>query len=287
MRYIITSITAFLMMVMCLVSCSQSDSGLDKNKAMRENVPYLDNLGAEARYNVQRAYDIADRIFPFIALLEGDEGEGHPYHDKSARWTVWFGSTVKPDGSRVKKNDAWIPRSEGIVYSYCHLFKHVFPFFQYFDKRKLSDEQIICTALFIYNVGGEQVTGYNNKGIKIGNSSSYLKAVGAGKDNEYCVNCLTGFRRSGNQRAGGLLKRHWVEGAAYLGILTADNILPLIPAQFYNTKNYGNYFWLNKRRRILEENGFYKLRYDETTIKTFLKMNTAKSGQKSVGSIIK
>ncbi len=260
---------------------------MDKDKAMHENIPHLDSLSKEARYNVQRAYGIVDRIFTFIAFLESDEGEGKPYFDNSARWTVWFGTTVKPDGSRVKKTDPWIPRSEGIVYSYCHLFKHVFPFFQYFDKRELSDGQIICTALFIYNVGGEMVTGYNDKGRKIGKASSYLQAVNAGMNSEYCVNCLTGFRRSGKSRAGGLLKRHWVEGAAYLEILTADNILPLIPAQFYNTKNYGNYFWLNKRRHILQEKGFYKLRYDETTIKTFFKMNTAGPRQKSVGSIIK
>lgn len=282
MKPIIKVITAFLFMTLCLASCTQ----IDTNKAMYEAVPDLDSLNEVAHYNVVRAYGIVDRIFPFVALIEGDEGEGHPYFDDSARWTVWYGTTVKPDGSRVKKSDAWIPRSEGKRYCYSHLFKHVFPFFKYFDVRKLSDEQIICTALFIYNVGGEKVTGYNAKGQKIDEASRYLKAVNAGRDSEYCINCLTRYRSSNGRRAGGLLKRHWVEGAAYLGILTADNILPLIPTQFYNTKNYGNYFWLNKRRRLIEEDGLYKLRYDETTVKTFFRMNTAGIGQKSVGSII-
>ena len=34
------------------------------------------------------------------------------------------------------------------------------------------------------------------------------------------------------------------------------------------------------------ENGFYKLRYDDTTINAFFNMNTARQNQKSVSDII-
>lgn len=274
-------IVVALIMAMCFVSCTD-----ELDKAKQEAMPSLNNLSSEAKYNVERAYDIVDKVFPFVALIESDHGEGKPYYDRAARWTVWYGTTVKPDGSMVRRNDPWIPRSKGKEYCYIHLFKHVFPFFQHFDKRKLTDEQIICTALFIYNVGGENVTGFNIQGKRVGTPSSYLLAVNQGKNAEYCVNCLTGFRKANGKLAGGLLKRHWVEGAAYLGILTPQNILPLKPAQFYETKNYGNYFWLNKRRRMIQSNGFYKLRYDDITIEAFFRMNTAGRGQKSVGSII-
>ena len=85
---------------------------------------------------------------------------------------------------------------------------------------------------------------------------------------------MTEYRKSAGKRANGLLKRHWVQGAAYLGILTANNIGDLEPRKFYQTKNFGNYYWVDKERQpIADENGFYKLRYDDVTINTFFNMN--------------
>lgn len=271
-------------MVMCFSSCTQCNND---NKEIRDYVEIHDNLTPEARHNLIRSYELVSSIFPFVALIEGDHGEGKPYYDKRARWTVWYGSTVKPDGSRVKKNDEWIPREKGKEYCFSHLYTRVFPFFKHFDSHKLTDEQIIGTALFIYNVGGEAVTGFDNKGNETKNGpSEYFKAVNSGKNIRECVKYLTGFRKSGKRRAGGLLKRHWLEGAAMLGILTPENIMQLVPEQFYVTKNYGNYYWLDKKRKMVKDGDYYKLRYDKTAIRTFFEMNTAAKGQKSVGSII-
>ena len=71
-----------------------------------------------------------------------------------------------------------------------------------------------------------------------------------------------------------------------MGILNAENILDLRPEQFYKTKNFGNYYWLNKKRQMIEKGGLYQLRYDDITINAFFNMNQAGDGQKSVRDII-
>nr|QIM10780.1 hypothetical protein PlAlph_6720 [uncultured Alphaproteobacteria bacterium] len=238
-----------------------------------------------AAYNEQRASELSEEIFRFIALIEGDKGEGKPYYC-GARWMVWYGVTVKPDGSLIKKNDAPVSKVVGKEWCLYHIQNRLVPFFKYFDKHRLSDEQIIGCALFMYNVGGESVTGYNLKGEKVGEQSRFLQAVNAGEKDEYCVNCMTRYRKSGGKRANGLLKRHWVQGAAYLGILTPENILGLRPEQFYKTKNFGNYYWLDRKRNMIEKDGLYQLRYDSVTVNTFFNMNLADDGQKSVELII-
>lgn len=238
-----------------------------------------------AVYNEQRASELSEDIFKFIALIEGDKGEGKPYYC-GARWTVWYGVTVKPDGSLVRKKDPVISKAVGKEWCLYHIKNRLVPFFKHFDGCRLSDEQIIGCALFMYNVGGEIVTGYSLDGRQVQEPSRFLLAVNNGENPEYCVNCMTRYRMSGGKRANGLLKRHWVQGAAYLGILTPENILELRPEQFYKTKNFGNYYWLDRKRRMVEKDGLYQLRYDAITVNTFFNMNLADDGQKSVASII-
>ena len=238
-----------------------------------------------AEYNVRRAEELSEDIFAFIALIEGDKGEGKPYHC-GARWTTWYGVTVKPDGSLVKESDPVISKKTGKEWCLYHIKHRLCPFFKHFDGRKLTDEQIIGTALFMYNVGGEVVTGHSLEGEYRHEPSNFFKAVNGGKDDEYCVNCMTRYRKSGGRRANGLLKRHWVQGGAYMGILTPESIISLRPEQFYATKNFGNYYWLDEKREIIEKNGLYQLRYDDLTINAFFNMNQAYEGQKSVADII-
>lgn len=251
------------------------------NQQTRENL----SPAEVAKYNINRANELSEDIFHFIALIEGDTGEGKPYYC-GVRWTVWYGVTVKPDGSLIGKNDPSISKATGKEWCIYHIKNRLIPYFQYFDGRKLTDEQIIGSALFMYNVGGENVTGYNAKGEKVQEPSWFLRAVNEGKDEDYCVNCMTRYRQAGGKRANGLLKRHWVQGAAYKGILTAQNILCLRPCQFYVTKNMGNYYWLNRKRDIIEKEGLYQLRYDDITINAFFNMNQAYNNAKSVEDIL-
>lgn len=241
------------------------------NTKQDENEEVCDS--AEAFDNVARADALSEDIFSFICLVEGGvlNEKGENYHC-GARWTTWYGVTTTPEGKLLKKGQR-ISKATAKEWAFYHLHKNVYPFLAYFD-HKLTDEQIIGICLFAYNVGGEALTGYSLQGEKLKEPCEFFIAVNNGDAPEECVNKMTEYRRSAGKRANGLLKRHWVQGAAYLGILTAKNIGELEPRKFYQTKNFGNYYWVDKERQPLEdENGFYRLRYDDVIINNFFNMN--------------
>lgn len=247
-------------------SCSLNTDKQDENEVVRDSVETFDN--------VARANELSEDIFSFICLVEGgivNEKTGENYHC-GARWTTWYGVTTTPDGKFLKKGQR-IPKATAKAWAFEHLRKHVYPFLSHFT-RKLTDEQIIGVCLFIYNVGGEALTGYSADGEKVKEPCEFFISVNKNEDPETCVNKMTEYRKSAGKRANGLLKRHWVQGAAYLGILTARNISDLEPRKFYQTKNFGNYYWVDKEREPqADKYGFYRLRFDDVTVNTFFNMN--------------
>ena len=247
------------------------------NTGKQENEEIYDSDSVETFDNVARADALSEDNFSFICLVDGgvlNEKTGENYHC-GARWTTWYGVTTTPDGKFLKKGQR-IPKATAKAWAFYHLRKNVYPFLAYFD-HKLTDEQIIGICLFAYNVGGEALTGYSVQGEKLKEPCEFFIAVNNGDAPEECVNKMTEYRKSAGKRANGLLKRHWVQGAAYLGILTSNNIGELEPRKFYQTKNFGNYYWVDKERQPLEdENGFYKMRYDDFIINNFFNMNEGK-----------
>ena len=242
------------------------------NSEKKEDIELYDSV--ETFDNVARANELSEDIFSFICLVEGgivNEKTGENYHC-GARWTTWYGVTTTPDGKFLKKGQR-ISKATAKEWAFYHLRKNVYPFLAYFD-HKLTDEQIIGICLFAYNVGGEALTGYSAEGEKIKEPCEFFIAVNNGDAPEECVNKMTEYRKSAGKRANGLLKRHWVQGAAYLGILTARNISDLEPRKFYQTKNFGNYYWVDKEREPqADKYGFYRLRFDDVTVNTFFNMN--------------
>lgn len=242
------------------------------NSEKKEDIELNDSV--ETFDNVARANELSEDIFSFICLVEGgivNEKTGENYHC-GARWTTWYGVTTTPDGKFLKKGQR-IPKATAKAWAFEHLRKHVYPFLSHFT-RKLTDEQIIGVCLFIYNVGGEALTGYSADGEKVKEPCEFFISVNKNEAPETCVNKMTEYRKSAGKRANGLLKRHWVQGAAYLGILTARNISDLEPRKFYQTKNFGNYYWVDKEREPqADKYGFYRLRFDDVTVNTFFNMN--------------
>lgn len=242
------------------------------NSEKKEDIELNDSV--ETFDNVARADALSEDIFSFVCLVEGgilNEKTGENYNC-GARWTTWYGVTTTPDGKLLKKGQR-ISKATAKEWAFYHLRKNVYPFLAYFD-HKLTDEQIIGICLFAYNVGGEALTGYSAEGEKIKEPCEFFIAVNNGDAPEECVNKMTEYRKSAGKRANGLLKRHWVQGAAYLGILTARNISDLEPRKFYQTKNFGNYYWVDKEREPqADKYGFYRLRFDDVTVNTFFNMN--------------
>lgn len=250
-------------------SCSKNNSKQEENKEVNDDIPV--SVPCD---NVARANELSEDIFSFICLVEGgvlNEKTSETYHC-GARWTTWYGVTTTPEGKFLKKGQR-ITKATAKEWAFYHLRQQVYPFLKYFS-HPLSDEQIIGICLFAYNVGGEALTGYSADGEKIKEPCEFFKAVEKYEDPETCVNKMTEYRKSAGKRANGLLKRHWVQGAAYLGILTARNIGDLEPRKFYQTKNFGNYYWVDKERQPqVGKDGFYKLRFDDVTINNFFNMN--------------
>lgn len=260
----------FLIMTVVLAVCASSCTR-EENKEC-----------ANGSRNQKRAEKLIDDIFAGIALVEDDKGE--TVYWCGARWTGPYGVTLDEHGHKFHKGDK-VSKARAKKLCYKHLRENVFPFLCYVEP-EMKDQEIIAICLFIYNVGGEQFSGHRLDGAKAScQPSGFLKAINRGEKPEIIVNTMTGFRKSAGRRANGLLKRHWVTGAIYLGHLSIDDVLKLRPKAFYETRNFGNYYWLNSRRNFIIENGYYKLRYDETTMSVFHRMNDAKPGQRSVADI--
>jgi len=240
-------------------------------------------LCATSCSNQRRANHLKEDIFHCIALVEDDEGE--TVYNCGVRWTGPYGVTLDEKGHYFKKGDhVSKKRAKKLVYK--HLQEHVYPFLKYVE-RDLKDREIIAVCLFIYNVGGEVFSGHSLDGSVCGHPSKFLDAINRGDKPEDIVNKMTLYRRSGKKRANGLLKRHWVVGAIYLGFIPVEDVLTFRPKQFYTTKNFGNYYVLDSHQNFKQDSQkCYFLRYDETTKKTFYRMNVAKGKQESVADII-
>lgn len=238
--------------------------------------------GSENR-NQKRAEKLIDDIFTCVAWVEDEQGE--TVYWCGARWTGPYGVTVDENGYFFHKGDK-VTKSRAKKLVYKHLREQVFPFLRYVE-RDLKDREIIAVCMFIYNVGGEQFSGHMVDGsLASCQPSAFLMAINKGEKPEKIVNKMTGFRKSAGRRANGLLKRHWVTGAIYLGEISIDEVKSFRPKWFYETRNMGNYYWLDSHRNFQVEGNYYKLRYDETTLSVFHRMNDAKNGQRSVADII-
>ena len=242
-------------------SCTRNNSK-DSNTETSNNPFY--------ELNVKRCQKLSNEMLLCIAYIE--DFSSTTYHC-GAKWTIGYGSTISPNGARVTPKTPAITKETAKQWVFSHLEKHVYPFLIYVT-RKLSDEELIGVCLFIYNVGGEQFSGYSATGKKRGNESGFLTSLNAGDDSYSVAVKMTGFRASQGKRANGLLKRHWVTGAIMCKHLKPADLLDLEPAGFYVTKNMGNYYWLNSKRRAIVKDGYWQLNYSEDIIKVFINMNT-------------
>lgn len=206
-----------------------------------------------------------------IAFVEDFHAKS--YHDKAARWTIGYGTTVYPNGQRVSKKDKEISKEYAKTCVYAHCDKRVSPWIRYV-KRPLTPEQMLGACVFIYNIGGEKFSGHKANGEKFAEPSNFLTYINAGKDDAETAKTMNGFRcvtdKNGKKKlAPGLPKRHWIEGALYQGLITADDLLHSQPAKFYE-KKYG--FDLSFYYK--SQNGpYWEHDYSREKIQEFLKKN--------------
>lgn len=219
--------------------------------------------------------DCYDYIVSAIALTEGFHDE--PYHC-GAKWTIGYGSTVLENGSRVTENTAPITHKQAKSIVHKHLNKRVRPFLKYVY-RPLNINEMLTTCMFVYNIGGTNFSGYTETGKKIGEPSKFLCALNQNLPARECARLLTGFRSSNGKQANGLLKRRWIEGAIYLGIITPEMIPYMKPERFYKD-DVSFYYTQNEP----SADNYWDFDYSLETVMAFLTKNI--SNTNNVQSIL-
>lgn len=240
--------------------------------------------------NMQKIAKNQAAIMAAIAYVEGFSDK--PYFC-GAKQTIGYGSTIYPDGSRVKKNDKPISCKlpvkyykgaefkKGREYVKCHLEQAVYPFIEKYVTRDLSVEELLGTVLFVYNIGGESFSGHKKNGAVKGKPSAFLQALNSGQESALeCAKKMTGFRSMNGKRANGLLKRHWVAMGLFMGKLQAEDLLKLKAAGFYDIKDMSFFY----KKSSARNDGYWEPDFSDEKIEKFLTQQ--KSAEENTASIL-
>lgn len=240
--------------ITCYHQCSSSPMHQESKELTKEQIVALNDSCYDVCF-----YD----ILAAVALVENFHAT--PYHC-GAKWTIGYGSTVLSDGTPVTENTPRINKDDAKEIVYNYLNKHVKPFILKYVYRPLNSNEMISTCLFIYNIGGANFSGFDGDGNERGLPSNFLCAINENLPPEECAKRLTGFRSSNGKQANGLLKRRWIEGAIFLGIITPEMLLSLEPAHFYQDSLMFYY-----KEESMEE--YWNFDYSEETIDKFFEKN--------------
>lgn len=90
---------------------------------------------------------ISDKGVEFITRFEGFKNK--PYLDSAHIYTIGYGTTIYPNGSKVKGGDPAITKETALEYLKYHIDTKVI----YAIKMELPQHQIDAICSFIYNVG--------------------------------------------------------------------------------------------------------------------------------------
>ena len=85
----------------------------------------------------------------FIASFESFVSK--PYLDTGHVPTIGYGTTIYPNGKKVKMSDKPITEAEALAYKMYHIEKRCYPYIDVV----LNQNQFDAICSFVYNVGGE------------------------------------------------------------------------------------------------------------------------------------
>lgn len=121
-----------------------------------------------------------------MALLKTYEGFiPGPYKDSANVPTIGYGTTIYPDGTRVRMTDTPISKETGLEYVKIHIKNNVIPYIVSKVKVPITESMFESLASFIYNVGGGNFSKSTlllvlNKADYIGASDQFLEWTKAG-----------------------------------------------------------------------------------------------------------
>ena len=111
----------------------------------------------------------------FFAALEQREGfSAKPYHDSGKVVTQGIGSTTKPDGTKIKINDAPITRKVAYEWAASHVAKDEVIFRKSLQGVRLSQAEYDVYLDFMYNFG--QANWSKSSMLRNLNAGQYVQA---------------------------------------------------------------------------------------------------------------
>ena len=91
---------------------------------------------------IPTAYYISDVSQEGVQATSKHEGyRAKPYHDTGKVVTQGYGSTIKPDGTKIKMTDKPITQKEALQYLKAHISKHRVPFNNSLKNVKISQPE--------------------------------------------------------------------------------------------------------------------------------------------------
>lgn len=103
---------------------------------------------------IPTAYYISDVSQEGVQATSKHEGyRAKPYHDTGKVVTQGYGSTTKPDGTKIKMTDKPITQKEALQYLKAHITKHRAPFNNSLQNVKISQPEYDLYADFVYQYG--------------------------------------------------------------------------------------------------------------------------------------
>lgn len=240
----------------------------DKSK---EAVEVVQNTKTPSEQNLELAQQTQSEFLACVAFFEDFKSE--PYLCAAKKWTIGYGTTTLPGGTKVNENTSPVTIEQGKEFVLYHANKYVYPTLEHINK-PLTCGQIL----------GVQMFNYNNDERKF-KDSRLLKTINSGaSDDEICCS-FSLYRSVGGDRNYGLINRRGFE--SYLWQCENIGDVFCLSRNFVGSPDMEFYHYesSNKKDPIQNSDDTFNL-LDFETIDKSLKRFTAKSIETSVLSML-
>lgn len=146
---------------------------------------------------------ISKKAVEIIKLFEGFKSK--PYRDSKGVPTIGFGTTIYPNGKKVKMTDPPITRQKGEQLLLSHLNREVMPYIDRFIDVPITQNQIDALASLVYNIGWPQFK-----------ASSIRRKINNNDPIQTHEASFKAWKRSGGKVIQGLVNRRAKEWALYI-----------------------------------------------------------------------
>ena len=196
-----------------------------------ENQEAVDKMNSRIDNKSEREILLEYSKAMMLSIAMGEGVKSKAYYDRTGKvWTIGIGFTRKPDGSPVKPRDSIKSQEELQKYWDAHAKRELFPTLEKnFDLSKMTKEEIVAIAGFIYNCGpGVIAKKVVKNGVKKEVQTAFTKYFNKYKetgDKLYLTKAaeeMEKHNKSGGKTLTGLVKRRDFESRLLKGEIIID-----------------------------------------------------------------